>query len=346
MSLRPLYGHDAIRARLADARASGRLPQALLFEGPRGVGKQRLALWLAQALLCERSAGAPCLDCSSCQLVENLSHPDLHWIVPLEPSRKSSDPDRQVEAVEAALAEEMASRRDRPLYVPPGGMAVHSLAAVRLMLRQASRTPAVATRKVFIVGEAERLIPQRANPEAANALLKLLEEPLADTVIILTTSNAGALLPTTLSRVVRLRVGPLPVSVVTLFVQKELPDLKESQGAVTASEGSIGRVLASRLHSSASSPGAADAFLDTLRGSAAERYVAALRQGPFQARGGFSDMLDALLERLRKQAVQGGGDTRRLADAIALVLQARERAQGNVNPQLLSAVLADDLAGS
>jgi hypothetical protein len=55
-------------------------------------------------------------------------------------------------------------------------------------------------------------------------------------------------------------------------------------------------------------------------------------------------MLDGLLERLRQEA-RRGGDTRRLADAIALVLQAREQAQGNVNPQLLAAVLAEDLAG-
>lgn len=56
-------------------------------------------------------------------------------------------------------------------------------------------------------------------------------------------------------------------------------------------------------------------------------------------------MLDGLVERLRREA-KTGGDTRRIAEAIALVLEARERAQGNVNPQLLAAVLSDDLAAS
>jgi DNA polymerase III subunit delta' len=345
MPLRPLYGHDAVRARLAKAQESGRLPQVLLLEGPRGIGKQRLALWLAQSLLCEEVTGAPCGRCATCRLAENLSHPDLHWIVPLEPSKKSSDPDRQVEAVEAALGEEMAARRERPLYAPPGGMSVHSVAAVRLVLRRASLTPAVARRKVFVIGDAERLIPQRANPEAANALLKLLEEPPADTVIVLTAADPDALLPTMLSRVVRLHLSPLPTSVVTLFVQNELPDVKDRQTAVTAAQGSIGRLLAIQGHPSTSAGSSADAFLDTLRGTAADRYAAALRQGPFQARGGFTDMLDGLLERLRQQAAQGTGDGRRIAEAIGLVLQAREQAQGNVNPQLLSAILADDLAG-
>src|SRR5881409_359899 len=95
MPIPPLYGHEGTRNRLAGAIASGRLPQALLFEGPRGVGKQRLALWLAQALMCENPGkgggtgkGEPCGQCQHCKLVLNLSHPDVHWFVPVELSKK------------------------------------------------------------------------------------------------------------------------------------------------------------------------------------------------------------------------------------------------------------------
>src|ERR1051325_7734965 len=124
MPIPPLYGHEGTRNRLVGALASGRLPQALLFEGPRGVGKQRLALWLAQALVCEspgsgtgETANAePCGKCQPCRLVLNLSHPDVQWFVPLEPSKKSGDADKQVEVVEDALAAEMAARREQPLY--------------------------------------------------------------------------------------------------------------------------------------------------------------------------------------------------------------------------------------
>jgi len=74
------------------------------------------------------------------------------------------------------------------------------------------------------------------------------------------------------------------------------------------------------------------------------RLAFALAQQPFQARGGFTGMLDGLLELLRAQA-RAGQETGKVVAAIARVLDARGLAQGNVNPQLLTAVLAADLAG-
>lgn len=73
------------------------------------------------------------------------------------------------------------------------------------------------------------------------------------------------------------------------------------------------------------------------------RYAFALAQQPFQARGGFTGMLDGLLERLREQA-RAGRETTQVITAIAQVLGARSLAQGNVNPQLVAAVLAGELA--
>src|SRR2546421_5929008 len=128
MPIPPLYGHEGTRNRLVGAIASGRLPQALLFEGLGGVGKQRLALWLAQALVCERAGGKAGGEaregggeCQPCKLVLNLSHPDVHWFVPLELTKKSGDADKQVDVVQEALAEEMAARRvQAPCEAPPG----------------------------------------------------------------------------------------------------------------------------------------------------------------------------------------------------------------------------------
>ncbi len=265
----------------------------------------------------------------------------MHWLVPIEASKKSADADKQIELVQAALGEEMAARREQPLYGPVSGMAVHSIAAVRLLLRRIILTPAIGQRKVFLIGDAERLIPQRANPEAANALLKVLEEPAANTVIVLTAAEPDTLLSTILSRVVRLKVPRLPDSVITSFIQKELPDLQNRDRVVSAAEGSIGRVLALKGVSGVEDREPGEPWLS--KRGAVERYTTALRQAPFQARGGFTDMLDGLLDRLRRET-RTTETPGRLVQAIALVLEAREQAQGNVNPQLLTAVLADDLA--
>src|SRR5213593_2551749 len=351
MPIPPLYGHEGIRNRLVGAIASGRLPQALLLEGPAGVGKQRLGLWLAQALVCERAgekagvkAREGCGECQQCKLVLNLSHPDVHWFVPLELSKKG-DADKQVDLTEEALGEEMAARRQQPRYEPPSGLASHGIAAVRLLLRRLVLTPAMSRRKVFLIGDAERLVPQTGADAAANALLKALEEPPADTVFVLTATEPEALLPTILSRVVRVRVARLPDSIVAVFAQREL-GLKSQRDVaqrVAAAEGRLGRLLATEDRS-AGGAAAAERFRAAVQGDPVGRYAFALGQQPFQARGGFTDMLDGLLAQLRDEA-RAGRDTEKVVEAIAQVLEARGLAQGNVNPQLVGAVLAEDLAG-
>lgn len=349
MPLPPLIGHERVKTRLAGALASAKLPQALLLAGPRGVGKQRVALWLAQLIHCEAPRqGEPCGECRPCRLVLSLQHPDVHWVVPIELGKRggstsSGDADKQVELAAEALAEEMAARREQPLYAPVVGLASHPVASIRLLLKRLALTPAMGKRKVFILGDAERLIPQLGTEVAANALLKALEEPPADAVIILTASDPNALLPTIRSRVVLVRVARIADSDVTAFAQQSMGMANQADLSqrVTAAEGAIGKLFATGA--SRSGPG----FISGGGAEQAERFLNApwlfaLGQVPFQARGGFTDMLDALASRLRTEAKRGG-DTEKLVEAIALVLDARDLAQGNVNPQLLAAVLAEDL---
>ncbi len=347
MSLRPIYGHDGLRNRLAGTVASSRFPQVAILVGPRGVGKQRLALWLAQGLLCSKGSWPSCSGCEACRRVNELTHPDLHWFVPVV-RPKSQDPDKQVDEARELLGEVMAERRQTGLWGPPERMASHALASVRLLRRVVSVTPFLGARKVIVLGDADRLIVQEASQEAANALLKVLEEPPTDTVILLTTSDAEALLPTIRSRAVPLRVGRISDEAVRSFCEKELnatSDKRTLDRRVVLAEGCAGRALVDG-DDSALDRSARD-FLDGIRQGADTWAVQALGQTPWAARGDFTGLLDALLvefrARLRVAAERDGPEVQKLIEAIRLVEEKRLEAQGNANPQLARAVLAGEL---
>ncbi len=290
--------------------------------------------------------------------VLGLCHPDLHWIIPvLRP--KASDPEKQLEEVAELVAEVITERRQNPLYRPLEGLVGHFVATARLLQRHAALTPVTGPKKVFLVAAAERLVPQESSPEAANALLKLLEEPSVDSQFILTTVDANRLLPTIRSRLVPLRLGRLTDAEVGQF----LGERAGLQGAdlhtrVAGAWGSIGRALALG-DDQAKATRAAEELLLAITGSAESRAERALKQGAWAARGDFTAMLDALAEALGDAARTASGlaskrhlpdprsrsrSTAGLVMAQQRVAAARDAAQGNVNPQLLLATLADDLA--
>jgi DNA polymerase-3 subunit delta' len=282
----------------------------------------------------------------------------VHWFVPIA-RPKATDADKQVEEAAEALAQAMEDRRARSLYVAPDGMASHGMASVRLLRRRAALTPVSGKRKVFILGDADRLVPQEASPDAANALLKLLEEPPADSVFVLTTVDARRLLPTIRSRAVVLRLGRLS--------DEEVAEVLRSGGAATdalrvpAAGGSVGAALAAGEVGGAAYDAAREMLEAILEGRAGvpARMERALRQTPWAARGEFTAMLDALADTLgdAARAALGEQPRRTLPDslrsrrdpaalirAIDRVADAREAAAGNVNPQLLLATLGEELA--
>ncbi len=357
----PLVGHLELRDQLGTAIANDRLPQVFLLTGPNGVGKQRLALWAAQRLLCQGSDGIePCGRCSPCRKVLNLAHPDLHWIVPI-PRPKASDPAKQVDEAETAIADIMGERRENPLYGMPDGMASHGIASARLIGRRVALTPVESHHKILIIGYADRLVPQESSPEAANALLKLLEEPARDTIIFLTTTDLGRVLPTIRSRAIPLRVGRVSESTIRAYLTAHLdplPTPAELDERIRRAEGSIGAAIAED-EAWAKAQGAATALLDAITSSDQERYARCLAQAPWQARGEFSAMLEALAWTLNDaarnavggrprrplpQALAQANNPERLLTAIDRVDEARALAQGNTNPQIVLATLTDELA--
>jgi DNA polymerase-3 subunit delta' len=282
-----------------------------------------------------------------------LTHPDLHWIFP-RPRSRDADPSAEevVSDYGDAIAERVAAGG---LYTPPSGSDAIYVATVRAMLRSAALSPALAARKVFVFGDAERMVPQEGAEAAANAFLKLLEEPPADTTIILTSSVPGSLLPTIRSRVVAIRVPYLSDQAVLAFVrdervrramaEAELP--ADPHELVRLSGGAPGALLG-RADAAASHARARRLLEAALSEGSADRLALALGSGAAKARAGFTETLDALTALLHDRARRAATDQRdheayAASAAIDVVDRARTLAQGNVNPQLITSSMLGEL---
>jgi DNA polymerase III subunit delta' len=220
MTLSAVQGQSRAVATLRAALRSGTLAHAYLLTGPSGVGKELAAIGLAQALLCPEAPGEGCGRCSTCGRVERFAHPDLLWVMPEEEQ----------------VRRRLAGRSDFA-QVPSRDIRVEQVRRLqdRLALRGLE-----SPRKLVLVLSAEAM-----NPQAQNAFLKALEEPPADTTLLLVTSAPDRLLPTLRSRCVRLPFAPLPRAVVVEHLRR-VQHLDEVSAAAVAAlaEGSLETALA------------------------------------------------------------------------------------------------------
>ena len=347
MPLLPIHGHATLRTRFDDALRRDALPGSLLLHGPLGVGKQRLALWLGQRLLCDGPAPRPCGRCQHCRYSLAGTHPDLHWYFP-RPRLK--DGDVSPAKIEDDFREAVAERLKTGAYGPPAPEEGIFVSTIRAIVHSAAMAPALAERKIYVLGEAERMVLRDGAEEAAGAFLKLLEEPPARATLILTTSEPGALIPTIRSRLLAIRVPALGAAEAEAVLEE--PAMRDALVAAGAP-----KALAEQVRMAGGAPGAllgsaewgdalarARRFLDAAGRDRREHARIALIQGSSRARGAFSTSLDALTtllhERLRADAQRG--DSRRAtgaARALDCVEVAKERATGNVNPQLITSEL-------
>ncbi|MEP6731335.1 MAG: hypothetical protein ABJE10_11880 [bacterium] len=348
MPLLPLHGHANLRARFDEAIRRDALPGSLLFHGPLGVGKQRLALWLGQRLLCTGAEPRPCGSCQQCRYALAGNHPDIHWYFP-RPRLKGGD--ASPSKIEDDFREAIGERTATGVYSPPAPEEGIYVSTMRAIVASAAMAPAIGARKIYILGEAERMVLQEGSEDAAGAFLKLLEEPPAKATIILTTSEPGALIPTIRSRVVAVRVPALgPTDVDAVLAEPAMQDAIAAAGGPKkldeqrrVSNGAPGALVAGAEWAAAIVR--ARRMLDAATNrDRQDQMRAALAQGSSKARGAFSTALDALTtvlhERARAAAERGNGAAARAAaQAIDEVEKAKERAAKLVNPQLITSEL-------
>lgn len=203
MSFAQIVGNQGAKQLVFSMLKSGRLPHALLFKGPDGVGKKLFALNLAKRANClDPRQEEPCDRCRSCRNIDAGLHPDV-------------------------------------VMIGPDGNNI-KIEQVREVCRRAYLTPVEGREAFFILDPAEKM-----RAEAANALLKTLEEPPASTRIILITANSSALAPTLISRCAIISFRALPLEELTeLLVERRGLERASARTVAALSGGSAALALA------------------------------------------------------------------------------------------------------
>jgi len=224
-----IHGHDTIVERFRRAFERDRLAGSFLFVGPPGVGKRRFAFALAIALLCKKQDNLnPCVPdlgelCDSCKLFGGVGSTDFNFDDDTFPS---PHPDLYY------IAKPPGSR-DLPIDLIVGEGKDRGRSG---LCYDIFRTPYLGNRKVAIINDADFL-----NEAGANALLKTLEEPPTDAVLILIGTSTAKQLPTIRSRCQIVRFAPLPPDVLSAILVKQEIASTAGQGEQWAiqAEGSL-----------------------------------------------------------------------------------------------------------
>ena len=204
MKFSDIIGHDDLKRRLAQQIDAGRISHAQLFSGLAGYGTLPLALAYVQYLFCpNRQAGDSCGVCPSCQQVASLAHPDLHFVFPVNKREKKSG---------EVITSDMFLDLWRTTWREKGGIFTAEEWYERLDLGKTMKGLITAKESEEIIrklqfksfsSEYKAMIiwlPETMNQEAANKILKILEEPWEKTLFILVSERADLLLQTITSR--------------------------------------------------------------------------------------------------------------------------------------------------
>ena len=216
-----VIGQKEVKQQLNHMLTEQHVPHALLFAGPEGCGKLPMALALAERLLCKNPGadGEPCGNCNACHMVQKLAHPDLHFVFPVikQPGKNGqpvSDeflPQWRKQINETPYFTHQTWLKDIEVVNQQSQIYVAEAANIISKLVNVSSQGGY---RVVIIWRAEEI-----NTEAANKLLKILEEPPVQTVFILTTDKPEKMLETIRSRTQRIDFPPLSIEDISSALQ-------------------------------------------------------------------------------------------------------------------------------
>ena len=240
MGFSDFLGNERIVTALRGALRTERVPHALLFTGPRGVGKFTLARMFAQAANCERLKDDFCGECATCRRIFLLAEPQKLIEQGLAERGESADA-ATVERVPLILQthpDVWALVPDPVRLKSPVARPMLRVGQLRAVQRAAYFQP-MGRRRVFILDGAETM-----RWDVANVFLKILEEPPSSATLVLTAPSPYALLPTIVSRCLQFHFAPLP-QVAVEKILKEKTDRKPAEIKLAAqlAEGSPGLAI-------------------------------------------------------------------------------------------------------
>jgi DNA polymerase-3 subunit delta' len=229
MSFRKVVDQDLAKKILKGALEKDKLAHAYLFYGEPGVGKWIMGLELAKAVNCEKKGFDPCDSCVSCEKISRFIHPDVRMIFPIPSTNTKEEMERfKTEKVEDPYT---IVKFNRVANIPVDD--------IREMLKTLNLKPYEGKKRVVIVSEVEKL-----SYSASNSLLKTLEEPPPNSLLILTTSNLNTLLPTVISRCQLLRFQRIPDSLLEAEIKNRFGlDPESVSYYVKISRGSLGQAI-------------------------------------------------------------------------------------------------------
>lgn len=235
MQFKDIVGQGELKARLANTVDEGRVSHAQMLTGLPGSGGLPLAIAYVQYLNCpNRSGGDSCGVCSSCRKIGELQHPDVHFVMPVNKQGKKNG---------EVVTSDMMLPQWRRMVTSTGGyfdeqmwygaLGLESLQAL-ISKNDADEIIRKLSFKSFEGGYKTVVmwLPEKMNADAANKLLKIIEEPWERTLFVLVSSSPRLMLPTILSRVQEIAVpGIDPSDMESYFVSQGIDPVRAGQAA-------------------------------------------------------------------------------------------------------------------
>jgi DNA polymerase-3 subunit delta' len=239
-----IIGQDRVKEILKNVFQSGKIPHAYIFYGTEGVGKDAAAIEFAKLLNCDDpvNGNEACDKCKNCIETDSFRLSLFKFITALPSGKNETDEDSspleklEKEDFEIYLEEMDAKINDKyhKISIPKANDI--RISSIRQIKREIYMTGRTGKKKVFIISNCDQM-----NPQSANSLLKILEEPPKDSILILTTSRINSLLPTIIGRCQKIKFNNLSKEQILSYIISKGDVTKDSEAEFFAqlSEGSI-----------------------------------------------------------------------------------------------------------